>query len=255
MVKEISLINRLGNKETDIKCFNHLLPTNNIKVIVEPFAGSFAVSKYYYKQFENGYQYHINDFDEMMYYIYTHIDEYIDFYKEMKALYIQDYSNGLGVDFLKHIKQMTGVNENLIRYIIKNKFVRGCLCKFDKQEGFNYNKKEYDMLKTIRKTNQDYKDILNEYKDIEEAFLFIDPPYLFSDNSQYIPQNEDSDMTDILVNILDYLKTCKCKVMLIINRLKILDYLFKDYIKGEYTRTYQISKKQNKHLIITNYTI
>ena len=45
----------------------------------------------------------------------------------------------------------------------------------------------------------------------------------------------------------------KCKIMLIINKLDILVYLFKDYIKGEYERIYQLSKKKAVHLIITNY--
>ena len=60
-------------------------------------------------------------------------------------------------------------------------------------------------------------------------------------------------MTDIIVYLLDYLKTCKCKVMIIINNLKILAELFKDYIKGEYTKIYGISNKTNVHLILTNY--
>ena len=43
--------------------------------------------------------------------------------------------------------------------------------------------------------------------------------------------------------------------MLIINKLYILEYLFNDYIKGEYDKIYQVGKKKSKHLIITNYNL
>jgi hypothetical protein len=45
----------------------------------------------------------------------------------------------------------------------------------------------------------------------------------------------------------------KAKIMLIINDLKILRHLYKDFIKGDYDRVYQIGKRKEKHLIITNY--
>ena len=77
----------------------------------------------------------------------------------------------------------------------------------------------------------------------------------FSDNSAYSSQTIETDMTKIIVDILEYLPVCKCKVMLIINKLHILSYLFEDFIKGEYIRTYQLSKKKAVHLIICNYDI
>ena len=82
-------------------------------------------------------------------------------------------------------------------------------------------------------------------KNDENAFVCLDPPYLCSINSGYIPQNDRTDMTHIIVYIKEYLETCKCKVMLIINKLKLLEYLFEDFIKGSYNRIYQLSKKNN----------
>ena len=69
----------------------------------------------------------------------------------------------------------------------------------------------------------------------------------------YDPLRGDNDMTQIVLDILEYLKTCSCRVMLIINKLSILSYLFKDYIKGEYIRIYQLTNRKAIHLIITNY--
>ena len=107
----------------------------------------------------------------------------------------------------------------------------------------------------LSKTNFDYKIILDQYRDNKDAFLFLDPPYMFSNNMSYAKQcgTDGNDNTDMVLVILDYLKTCKCKVMLIINKLHILDHLFKDYKKGEYTTIYKLSNRLSKHLIITNY--
>ena len=62
-------------------------------------------------------------------------------------------------------------------------------------------------------------------------------------------------MTQIVVDISEYLRVCKCKVMLVINKLNILSYLFSDYIKVEYEKIYQLGKKKAMHLIICNYDI
>jgi site-specific DNA-adenine methylase len=91
------------------------------------------------------------------------------------------------------------------------------------------------------------------YKEDDKAFLFLDPPYLFQCNTSYIPQQKDNDMSDLLCIIREYIKDCKCKVMLIINDLKINRYIYEGYIKMTYNIIYQISKKQTTHLVITNY--
>ena len=108
----------------------------------------------------------------------------------------------------------------------------------------NFCAAEYDILNNSKFTNEDYKTILEQYKNNEDAFIFLDPPYLFSDNTGYIPQSIDKDATYMLPYILEYLKSAKCKVMLIINKLGILEYLFKDFIKDEYRRVYQLSNKK-----------
>ena len=52
MLKYNNIINRLGNKETDMKHFKHLLRVD-VKTVAEPFSGSFAVIKHFYKDLEN----------------------------------------------------------------------------------------------------------------------------------------------------------------------------------------------------------
>ena len=124
---------------------------------------------------------------------------------------------------------------------------------FKQLKNKNFDENERTILINSLFTNEDYINIFNKYKNDDKAFLFIDPPYLFSDSSGYHPQNENKDMTAIILDPLELLKTAKCKIMLIINKLNILEYLFKDFIKGEYSKIYAITLKKMKHLIITNY--
>jgi len=47
MPKDIILFGRLGNKTTDIKHFRDLLPID-VKFVIEPFGGTFAVIRIIY---------------------------------------------------------------------------------------------------------------------------------------------------------------------------------------------------------------
>ena len=117
---------------------------------------------------------------------------------------------------------------------------------------------DLNVIKKAIITNHDYIDIFDQYKNNENAFLFLDPPYIFSNNKTYSCQKENEgiiDNTDMLYIIYEYMISCKCKVMLIINSLKIVKYIFKNLVKCEYTRMYQLSKKNSVHLIVTNYDI
>jgi site-specific DNA-adenine methylase len=253
MVRCLNIVNRIGSKQNDIKFFKEYLPLDS-KIIVEPFGGSFAVIKNFYID-SNKYTFHINDNDETLYYVYLHPEELIDMKSKLSKLYIEEYKNkeyNKEDNFLNAIHDMD-IDNNLKEYILKSLVIRGKLFKPIKNT--NYNEEELKILKTALITQLDYTVLLDQYKDNEDAFLFLDPPYLFSNNSGYDAQLQETDMTQIIINILEYIKVCKCKVMLIINKLNILSYLFKDYIKGEYLRTYQLTKKKSKHLIICNYDI
>ena len=238
MVKTINIIRRIGSKQNDLKHFKHLLPLD-VETVAEPFGGSFAVIKFFYKDI-NKYKFHINDLDENLFYIYKHFEDYLEALNIINETYdkIEGYYRG---DKLKENMKELGINNIIIEYIKKNFIIRGGMFKQLKNKNFDEN--ERTILINSLFTNEDYINIFNKYKNDDKAFLFIDPPYLFSDNSGYHPQNENKDMTAIILDTLELLKTAKCKVMLIINKLNILEYLFKDFIKGEYSKIYALTKK------------
>ena len=246
--RENNIIRRLGSKDNDIKFFINYLPLES-KTIVEPFGGSFAVTRRVY--YDDKYIKIVNDNDTTLYKIYQNpeyfcsaINQFLNIFKQPKGI----------ENFKKCIETFnnTNIDEDIKKHITNTFIIKGYIVKQIKNLDYT---EQIKFMKKIEFFNEDYKHTIERYKNDKNAFIFLDPPYLFSDNSQYRAQNEDTDMTDIIVYLLNILKDkkTKCKIMLIINKLKILQYLFKDYIKGEYNKIYQIGKKKNKHLIICNY--
>ena len=204
MVKTINIIRRIGSKQNDIKYFNHLLPLE-VETVVEPFGGSFAVIKFFYKDI-NKYKFHINDLDKSLFYLYTHFEEYLEALDIVNEAYDKIEGFYRGVKIKAYIDELK-INDIIKEYIKTNFIVRGSMFKPIKNK--NYDENERSILINSLFTNEDYINIFNKYKNDEKAFIFLDPPYLFSDNSGYFPQNENKDMTSILLDILELLKKCQ----------------------------------------------
>jgi site-specific DNA-adenine methylase len=97
------------------------------------------------------------------------------------------------------------------------------------------------------------------YEDNEDAFVFLDPPYFSSYNKSYLgTEYKDmhgnlKDNTMMFIDILAYLQKSRCKIMCVLNKNAIIEHLYKDFIKGEYKKTYGVSRNKETLLIITNY--
>ena len=255
-MKDQILFGRLGNKTNDIKYFKEYLPLN-IKNVVEPFGGTFAISRIMYNDNEK-YNIFVNDTDTDLYEIYKKPEEYSTYCIEMNNYAIKNKTlkNGLQVDlklFIKEIEQLKmNINESFYKIWCENNIIRGTFIKTKKE--INH-KKCLDFMKNINFSNDDYLNCIEKHRKNKDTFIFLDPPYLFSNNIQYKDQSEKADTTEIIYKIYELMKDkkTKAKMMFIINDLKILRWLFKDFIKGEYKKIYQIGKREDNHLIISNY--
>ena len=176
MVKTTKIIRRIGSKQNDIKYFNHLLPLE-VETVVEPFGGSFAVIKFFYKDI-NKYKFHINDFDKDLYYIYTHFKEYLQAIDIINEFYnkLEGYNYEKGIKIKAYIDELK-INDIIKEYIKTNFIFRGNMFKPLKNK--NYDENERNILINSLFTNEDYSNIFNKYKNDEKAFIFLDPPYLF----------------------------------------------------------------------------
>ena len=151
--RSINIITRIGSKQNDIKFFKHVLPLD-VATVVEPFAGSFAVIKNFYIDI-NKYQFHINDLDRSLYYVYKHFEDLIHIVKEISGIYYE-----LCAENPKYIKEISfkpyveklDINEYLKNYIINSYFVRGNMFRIPKGSNFN---KEKEIFKHALITNND----------------------------------------------------------------------------------------------------
>ena len=112
------------------------------------------------------------------------------------------------------------------------------------------------VVKDLKTTSLDYKELFELYKDDTQAFLILDPPYF---SSTCIPYAKCS--IDVYDDILHMLENAKCSLMLIVEFTGYTYHKFKDYIKHTYTKRYSVRGTKNKykiasqkyHSIITNY--
>ena len=159
MVKEINIIRRIGSKQNDIKHFKHLLPLD-CKTIVEPFGGSFAVSKFFYTDI-NKYNFHINDKDDDLFYVYKNYKLYLDVLPDL----FKCVSNGETKDSFTRYKEYMNnldIDDRIKTYITNNYVIRGVIVKLTIG---NYCKAEYDILDNATITNDDYTTLFEQYKD------------------------------------------------------------------------------------------
>jgi site-specific DNA-adenine methylase len=170
MVRFSNIITRIGSKQNDIKFFKQYLPLD-VKTVVEPFAGSFAVIKNFYVDF-NKYDFHINDNDETLYYLYHNPQELIDMKLKLSKLYIEEYKSKEydAANKFKNVIQGIEMHDHLKMWVLKNMFIRGSLFKPISSD--NFNPTEINILKNALITKLNYTEIFDLYRDDPNAFYF-----------------------------------------------------------------------------------
>lgn len=241
-----NLITRTGSKQNDIKFFKELLPMN-VKNVIEPFGGSFSVIRDVY--FDKKYNKFVNDLDPNLFYVYKHPQELVDGYLVWNKI-----NDDPKLNSKQKVEKLTKskLNKQIVQYIKDTNVIRGTITHSKNVEDAQ---EDIKFIKQIKFSNLNAFDFMKPFLGKKDTFIFLDPPYLFSNNETYMPQQQNEDMTDFYVKFYNILadKKIKAKIMLIINDLKILRWLYKDFVVGEYERVYRASKKITKHLIITNY--
>jgi site-specific DNA-adenine methylase len=261
----------IGSKRTDIKFYESKMPNpENIDISVELFGGSGYNSLYLFSK-NDKIKSIINDNDEKL----------INFFNETKKTpdaVINGFNSLVeprpSKEEFHKLKDEYNNNkgDNLRRailYLFYSKFqgYRKGLYPPEKRKIGTIKKDNYktffEWLKNTEFTLKDYSELYNEIKQDKSKnkyFIFLDPPYFDSFNQYYLMYQDKftgekiiKDNTGMYIEILKYLKENKKNTMLIINKNCITEFIYKDYIKAEYDKTYQITKNKTKHLIINNY--
>lgn len=251
----------VGSKSKEYKEIKNYFP-KNIKTIIEPFCGSCAVSRQMWKEekYKNC-NFILNDLNNLLiefYNIVKHdklddfveqINQYKDITKEEYNLLVNPKSNEL-LTLNGYFLGLTYHNFRPNIYPIING-IRGKFRDYKK----HYTKVKYNDFYKNTNTQlrcEDYNIVLEEYKDDTEAFIFLDPPYMNSYNAYY---GSGIDIESIFKNLLYHLHNSKANIMLVVQGDFFMKIIFEKYIKCEYSKTYEMTRKQTSHLIITNYEI
>lgn len=252
-MKQHFYIPYFGNKRKEMTDLYPYLDFKNINTIVEPYAGSCAIS-FYIAQQKSGLTYILNDnntYLKLMYEIL--IDE------EKTKIFENEFN-----DVLKDIKTKEQYCEitkqkSLIGWLIRHKYynIRPGLCPFgyNGKETLNPIKLEsYPIVQFFRNNKiiflcEDAIKVYEQYKNNKKCMILMDPPYISTCNDFYLDHN---------MNIYEYLyhndiAKQKAKVYLILENIWIIKLLFqKNFMLFEYDKTYEVSKNKTTHIIISN---
>lgn len=238
-----------GNKRNEVEKLYEMIQMRGVNTIVEPFAGSQAIS-YYIWTMKPNIKFILNDNNP-----------------RLKELYEVFKCPIKTQEFIDRVNPLIEICKNS-----KEEYVK--ICKENTIEGFFICSKYYNIRPGLYPSLEKFKplicdtvpiikfyreadiiftstngiNIYNEYKDNKDAVIILDPPYINTNNDFYY---------DAELNIYEYLYNNdigkeKAKIYLILEDIWIIKLLFKKYIIHRYEKKYETTKKQTNHLIISN---
>jgi len=244
-----------GNKREEVEQIYDNINFTNITTIIEPYAGTCAISYYISTKHPKKFTYILNDLNNNMYKLYNILKD-----KEQIIKFEKDV-NDIAKTIINKDTYLNIINNKncVVAWFIFNKIytIRPGLYRLNYK--YNYIKiADYPVIsffqnEKITFTNEEGLETLKKYENEKNALIILDPPYLLSCNDYYDEAETKQQ------NIYEYLhnndiKKKKAKITIIVARNWIIDLLFQRFKnKVEYNKLYQCSKKTVQHTIIKNY--
>lgn len=250
-----------GNKYNETKKYllNEIDKFKNVDIIIEPFCGIFGFSRVFIeknKDFKG--EIWLNDINTEM----------INFFKSLKH-----NPNKLINDIENELKKYNSYSD--FKQARKNKTYPDYFKLFFNDVNFRYGdiqknlnnsinnfKKKMDLYKhffdKVKLFNLEFNEFMEIIPKEKTCLIFFDPPYFNSSNRDYVNYSNDNkkisycDGTTIYLNILSYFENNNDKnkiLLMVINKIDIINYLFKQYTYLEYKGIYNGSKNIKHHII------
>jgi len=204
--------------------------------------------------------------------------ELIDFYQCIKDGYQYDIYNFMtntpnDENTYYKIRDEMKVNsciDNAKRfYYLRKTCFRGML-RYNRDGKFNIPYGKYKTINYEEVKNTKYKDLLSTTEVYNKSFEYLFDNYNSSNNFMFLDPPYDSEFTDYgycqfnkehQKKLAECFKNTQIKCLMIIGKTDFICDLYKDYIVGEYDKTYKFKiyggrvgdEINNKHLIIKNY--
>jgi site-specific DNA-adenine methylase len=259
------LIGYPGNKRQEYKEFKNKIEEklDDVKIIVELFCGTSAISFNIYKNTPKQYKYILNDIDKNLMDFYAIIksgklDEFLEkVEKERQKITTKEEYNKY-YKFIKNEKSSFEC-ERLVAWYIIHKYYNIRVGLYDvnmnktvHKPPTNLKKEFIEFIKSdsVELYNGDWFEIFDKYKNDNEAYLIFDPPYLLSCNEFY---------SSFKGNVYEYfainpIKSFKSNIIFILEKNWIINLLFRNDESLEYKKKYEMTiKRETKHQAITNY--
>lgn len=262
-----------GNKQKEIKEFINLFNIDVYNNIIEPFGGSLSFSRYIYHNIDinKKLKYYISDLNNDLVFFCN------NFYKDKNNIindtindinninnkddYNKYYNNKLSIDHKDFLKYYLFISKF---YQIRKGLYPSNRSKPKFKNYINNTKLTDDFFINNEYKCLDFRIYLEQFKNDERSIIFLDPPYISSDNSFYIDGKniKNKQCNEFWEYLYNYLHSCKCKFILIVNDNIFMKLLFKKFYKGEYYKRYEntkynkeddnYSKNECNHIIFTN---
>ena len=251
----------VGNKRKEIKDIMPFINLDNITTILEPFAGSSAMSYYISTQYPNRFKYILNDNDKINYDLYNisrDTERTENFNNQINNLI--DEFNKYTDDVNRKIFYNSIDSKTLEGYIFKQKYYTIRMGLYPMMTRIKqikpYDLKDYPIYnfynnEDITYENMDGVDFINKYNHDEDKLFLLDPPYLASCNDFY--NNSNCNIYEWVYDNKASLLDSKNKILFILENMWIIKLLLKDFkILFEYDKYYDLSYKKTTHIIYSN---
>ena len=238
---------------------------DNITTILEPFAGSSAMSYYISTQYPNRFKYILNDNDKInseLFNISRDTERTEDFNNNINKL-IDDFNNYTDdvnrKIFYNNIDTKT-LDAGLAGYIFKQKYYNirmglyPLISRMNKIKPFKL--QDYPIYNFYNNENIIYENIdgvefINKYNQDEDKLFLLDPPYIATCNDFY--NCKDVNIYEWVFNNKSLLLDSKNKIIFILENIWIIKLLLKNFkILFEYNKFYDLSHKKTTHIIYSN---
>jgi hypothetical protein len=253
-----------GNKRREMREIYPKLNLDNVKIVVEPYAGTCAMSyEIWNRNKDKNYLYILNDMSDFIYMLYqTSInkEKQIEIEKKLNDM-VDEFNKFETMEERKKWFKSLKVDNTIEKEIFINKYyqIRQGLCptmeykpKITDKAKFIYSEfpvHEFFNSANIQFRNTDGLEIYNEYRSNPDALILLDPPYLLSEINFY--QNSSG------VKIFEHLAENKienepAKIYLIVEFTWIMKLLFKNSLIHQYPKRYENKHTKTIHGIFSN---
>ena len=254
-----------GNKRSEVEEIYKNINLDGIENIIEPFCGTCAFSYYLSTLHPKKFKYILNDANKYIIELLNIAKDKVKLKKLSDDINDIVFKNNVFIDKETYNKKVK--EQNLVSYMIANKFykISACLCPDD--EGrfkTKLNLEDIPIVKFLREEDVEISqgqgiEIIEEFKNFDDCLIFLDPPYMMTQNSFYNEEIQQNNTNRKYLNVYEYLyhnniKNFNCKIYLVLEDMWIIRLLFNQFKDTfiQYNKKYQTTKRDTFHLLIKN---